>query len=220
MKRRLFIVILVLTAGPSNAQGQADFDALFPEYARFVQKLSEPWSLLTHCPTPKPAVRQGDACAKGGGGFTADRANGKKHLALDLESSLRSGAEVRAAGEGTVVVSADWPRMGSIVILEHSGGYYTLYGHLASRQVAVGKSVGAGETIGIMGYSGNASCLEAKGLPAHVHFAVYGAFPDEGSLPRRLRLWAQYRDEETARYGDSGRWGPLDPTLWLGGCND
>lgn len=64
------------------------------------------------------------------------------------------GAEVRAVYPGTVVF-ADWLRgFGLLLILDHGGGYMTLYGQNQSLFKARGDHVGAGEVVGLAGRSG------------------------------------------------------------------
>lgn len=64
------------------------------------------------------------------------------------------GAEVRAVYNGRVVF-ADWMRgFGLLVIVDHGGGYMSLYGHNQSLYKAVGDAVRKGETIATVGNSG------------------------------------------------------------------
>ncbi len=66
------------------------------------------------------------------------------------------GAPVRAVADGRVVF-ADWMRgYGQLVILQHAGGYLSLYAHNESIYKAVGASVRRGEVIGAAGRSGGA----------------------------------------------------------------
>ena len=77
--------------------------------------------------------------------------------------TLSSGITIRSA-EGTPVRSvfkgkalfADWFRgYGRIIILDHGGGYYTLYGHLSAIHIEVGQKVDTDELIGLAGDSGS-----------------------------------------------------------------
>ncbi len=64
------------------------------------------------------------------------------------------GSQVRAVHSGRVVY-ADWlPGMGLLTIVEHSGGYLSLYGHNEQLYRAVGDWVGAGDVIASAGDSG------------------------------------------------------------------
>lgn len=66
------------------------------------------------------------------------------------------GAPVRAVSDGRVVF-ADWMRgYGQLVILQHAGGYMSLYAHNESIYKSVGDSVKRGEAIGAAGHSGGA----------------------------------------------------------------
>jgi septal ring factor EnvC (AmiA/AmiB activator) len=64
------------------------------------------------------------------------------------------GAEVRAPYAGRVVY-ADWlPGLGLLLVLDHGGGYMTLYGHNEQLYKSVGESVATGDVIASVGDSG------------------------------------------------------------------
>lgn len=64
------------------------------------------------------------------------------------------GAEVQAVSHGRVVFS-DWLRgVGMLIIIDHGGGYLTLYGHNQSLYKETGEWVQAGEVIATVGASG------------------------------------------------------------------
>ncbi|MGK0674743.1 MAG: peptidoglycan DD-metalloendopeptidase family protein [Halothiobacillaceae bacterium] len=66
------------------------------------------------------------------------------------------GAPVRAVADGRVVF-ADWMRgYGQLVILQHAGGYLSLYAHNEAIYKAVGARVRRGEVIAAAGRSGGA----------------------------------------------------------------
>ena len=67
------------------------------------------------------------------------------------------GTEVKAPYAGRVVY-ADWlPGLGLLLILDHGGGYMTLYGHNEQLYRGVGETVAAGEAIATVGDSGGQS---------------------------------------------------------------
>ena len=64
------------------------------------------------------------------------------------------GTPVRAVHRGRVVY-ADWlAGLGLLVIVDHGGGYLSLYGHNEQLFRAVGDAINAGDTIGAVGDSG------------------------------------------------------------------
>jgi len=70
------------------------------------------------------------------------------------------GSQVRAVHSGRVVY-ADWlPGMGLLTIVEHSGGYLSLYGHNEQLFRAVGDWVSSGDVIASSGDSGGRSQSE------------------------------------------------------------
>lgn len=72
-----------------------------------------------------------------------------------------SGSAVRAVHQGRVVF-ADWMRgFGMLIIIDHGGGYLSLYGHNESVAKGPGDWVAGGETIA---YSGNSGGQSRAGL--------------------------------------------------------
>lgn len=68
--------------------------------------------------------------------------------------STRAGTRVRAVHHGRVVF-ADWLRgYGLVLILDHGGGYLSLYGHNDSLLREPGEWVGTGEAVALAGSSG------------------------------------------------------------------
>lgn len=66
----------------------------------------------------------------------------------------KEGSEVRAVHHGRVVF-ADWLRgLGLLLILDHGGGFMSLYGHNQSLFKETGEWVEPGEVIGLVGRSG------------------------------------------------------------------
>ncbi len=193
----------------------ADFDDAYRAFGDFMASATLPWTMFTSCPLARARIRAGDQCAREGGGFIARRGNDRRHLALDLESTVASNAPVSSIGKGVVKLKAHWPNLGHLVLVEHPDGFYSLYGHLASIDVEQGAEVAAGTPLGTVGYSGNAACLSSRGLPAHVHFAVYKGFAGEAQIPGRIHRWLAYREEMIARFDQAGGFGPLDATAWL-----
>lgn len=65
------------------------------------------------------------------------------------------GTPIRSVYSGKVIF-ADWfSGYGRIIILDHGGGYYTLYGHLSELKVAAGDDIEADRIIGLVGDSGS-----------------------------------------------------------------
>lgn len=94
-------------------------------------------------------VQQGHVLAR----FGQPRAGGSMRWQGMLIGTDR-GARVRAPFAGQVVY-ADWlPGMGLMVVLNHGGGYLSLYGHNEEVFRKVGETVSAGDVIGSVGDTG------------------------------------------------------------------
>lgn len=68
--------------------------------------------------------------------------------------AAQEGSAVKAVARGRVAYVGWMHRYGLIVLLEHEGGYYSLYGHAQSATVAVGDTVRAGQLIASAGNTG------------------------------------------------------------------
>jgi septal ring factor EnvC (AmiA/AmiB activator) len=94
-------------------------------------------------------VQEGKVLAR----FGQPRAGGSMRWQGMLIGTDR-GARVRAPFAGRVVY-ADWlPGMGLMVVLDHGGGYLSLYGHNEELFRKVGDSVSAGDVIAAVGDTG------------------------------------------------------------------
>lgn len=94
-------------------------------------------------------VQQGQVLAR----FGQPRAGGSLKWQGMLIGTER-GSRVRAPYAGRVVY-ADWlPGMGLMLVIDHGGGYMSLYGHNQELFRKVGDSVASGDVIGSVGDSG------------------------------------------------------------------
>lgn len=69
----------------------------------------------------------------------------QKGISIDAAS----GSEVRAVHDGQVVYKGELKNYGSVVIVEHPGQYFSLYGQLSNAAVKEGNVLRAGDKIGI-----------------------------------------------------------------------
>lgn len=84
---------------------------------------------------------------------------GEFHTGLDLKATLNT--DIVAAESGTVIYAGWRGGYGKCVIIDHGGGYSTLYGHNNVLYVSVGQQVSRGQTIagaGTTGYSTGVHC--------------------------------------------------------------
>ncbi|MCX6100009.1 MAG: M23 family metallopeptidase [Candidatus Bipolaricaulota bacterium] len=91
------------------------------------------------------------------------------HDGIDID--VPEGTTVYASAGGEVYFYGEQPGYGNVVILEHDGGFYTLYGHLKSALVVKGQYVEKGQKIAVSGNTGISS-------GPHLHFELRnGEFP-------------------------------------------
>lgn len=94
-------------------------------------------------PAPGPVRNRVGREAEGRSG-TAGSRNG-------IEIGVAAGQRVAAVHEGIVAYADQFTGYGTLVIVEHEGGAYTLYGHLEAAHVSRGQRVEAGTPIGVSG---------------------------------------------------------------------
>jgi septal ring factor EnvC (AmiA/AmiB activator) len=106
-------------------------------------------------PLNGPVVgRFGEASNRTGG--TAPR-NG-------IEIEAGEGAPARAIHAGSVVFASPFPGFGTLVILDHSFGYHSVYGYLDSTALRMGDTVEVGHEVGRVG--------TAPGRPLALYFEL------------------------------------------------
>lgn len=93
--------------------------------------------------------------------------NGKSSTSLHYgnDYGIPTGSEVRACGDGKVVMAESRISTGWSIVIEHLPGLYSLYYHLDSMDVKEGDMVKAGELIGKSGCTGLAT-------GPHLHWEV------------------------------------------------
>jgi murein DD-endopeptidase MepM/ murein hydrolase activator NlpD len=87
----------------------------------------------------------------------------ESHPGIDI--AVPAGTPVRAAGGAVVEVAGTDPAYGQFVLLQHNGGYETMYGHASRILVHDGDSVQAGQVIALSGNSGRSTA-------PHLHFEI------------------------------------------------
>ncbi len=91
------------------------------------------------------------------------RIRSSAHTGLDIATS--AGTPVAAAASGTVTFSGWKGSYGKLVVITHSNGVQTYYGHCSALYVSVGQTVSQGQTISAVGSTGNST-------GPHLHFEI------------------------------------------------
>jgi murein DD-endopeptidase MepM/ murein hydrolase activator NlpD len=119
------------------------------------------------CPIRYTCYPQIRSDSWGSGVFAARRSGNRMHNGVDLQAEI--GTPVLAARSGRVIAATSNKGMGKYIILKHSGGITTIYGHLSEIYVQKGDFVRQEQTIGAVGKTGNAN---QRNMLAHLHFEV------------------------------------------------
>jgi murein DD-endopeptidase MepM/ murein hydrolase activator NlpD len=93
-----------------------------------------------------------------------DYAPNANHWGIDIAGNEGEGVYATDAG---VVVYAGWNNYGygNMILVDHGGGFQSLYAHLSGLNVGCGQSVGQGDVIGAIGSTGRSS-------GSHLHFEI------------------------------------------------
>jgi murein DD-endopeptidase MepM/ murein hydrolase activator NlpD len=87
--------------------------------------------------------------------YSEARGAWRMHTGLDL--IVPEGTEVRAVQAGRVLRVDEIQGYGLTVLLDHGGGWSSLYAHLLQATVSAGDVLAGGQALGLVGQSGNAS---------------------------------------------------------------
>jgi murein DD-endopeptidase MepM/ murein hydrolase activator NlpD len=96
-------------------------------------------------------------------GLVDDGGRDEPHPGIDIAVAMAT--PVRASGGGVIAGTGEDAEYGKFVLLEHPGGYRTMYGHLSRVVVAPGDRINSGEVLGLSGNSGRSTA-------PHLHFEV------------------------------------------------
>jgi lipoprotein NlpD len=89
---------------------------------------------------------------------------GRRHDGIDI--AAKKGTPIRAAEKGKVIYSDDEiPGYGNLIIIEHAGGFHSVYAHNSRNRVDVDAFVRREQVVGEVGETGR-----AKG--PHLHFEI------------------------------------------------
>lgn len=91
------------------------------------------------------------------------RIRSSAHTGLDIATS--TGTPIKAAASGTVTFSGWKGSYGYLIVITHSNGVQTYYGHCSKLYYKAGQSVSQGQTIAAVGNTGNST-------GPHLHFEI------------------------------------------------
>ncbi|MDQ1439648.1 MAG: hypothetical protein QOK43_3277 [Acidimicrobiaceae bacterium] len=86
---------------------------------------------------------------------------GRLHAGIDIGAG--TGTAIHAAKGGVVVFSGQMNGYGNVIVVNHGGGFSTLYAHQSRLGASEGQSVSQGEVIGYVGSTGHST-------GPHLHF--------------------------------------------------
>ncbi len=100
-------------------------------------------------------------------GYRIHPIQGHRHLHRGIDFKARTGTEIRAAGDGVVIVVGRRGGYGKTIRIRHNGSFVTAYAHLHGYAAGIrtGTRVKRGEVIGYVGSTGLST-------GPHLHFEV------------------------------------------------
>ncbi|MBX3097673.1 MAG: peptidoglycan DD-metalloendopeptidase family protein [Fimbriimonadaceae bacterium] len=148
---------------------QREYDAMDAESRRIENQLAALYSSQTSGGVAVPF--SGRFIRPVGGRISSNFGNrrhpilGTTRLHAGMDFASGSGTPIKAAASGTVVTSGSMRGYGNTVIIDHGGGYSTLYGHCSRLMVRAGQRVNQGQTIAAVGSTGLST-------GPHLHFEI------------------------------------------------
>jgi len=87
----------------------------------------------------------------------------EKHQGIDFAAS--EGEAVAASAAGVIILSDNHKYFGNVLQIDHLNGFVTVYAHLEKKLVEINRFVEKGETIALVGNTGNSTS-------PHLHFEI------------------------------------------------
>jgi murein DD-endopeptidase MepM/ murein hydrolase activator NlpD len=106
-----------------------------------------------------------NASISSGFGYRIHPIYGTRRLHTGLDYNARNGSAIASAAAGTVIFVGTFSGYGNTVMVEHGGGYTTLYAHMSGFNTSEGASVRRGDTVGFVGSTGLST-------GPHLHFEI------------------------------------------------
>ncbi|MFH1121714.1 MAG: M23 family metallopeptidase [Bacteroidota bacterium] len=143
---------------PSEVVNSNRWDTLYIRTGRTdFSQLSEPKTILLNNPG------EGRFCFPYKGKVISPYGPRGKRFHAGMDIKLEQGDTVRSAFTGKVRIARVMSGYGKMIVIRHTNGLETVYGHLSKLLVTVNQEVRAGEVIGLGGRTGRATTT-------HLHF--------------------------------------------------
>lgn len=98
-------------------------------------------------------------------GMRVDPVTGQYQLHSGIDIGADYGVPITASADGNVIYAGWYGGYGNAIIIDHGGGWSTLYAHCSSMYVTVNQAVRQGQVIGAVGATGWAT-------GPHLHFEI------------------------------------------------
>lgn len=161
--------------GPGESGGRSDTEPIpdaptdrvesFKDSQSVFMELGLPANVTFEMPEiPIAIVTPVKGIVTSGFGYREHPSDGKVRFHYGLDIAAEEGAEVVSIADGTVAAVGDSTSYGLYVIIRHENGVESLYAHLSEVCVENGNEVRAGDKIGTVGKTGNATapCLHLE----------------------------------------------------------
>jgi murein DD-endopeptidase MepM/ murein hydrolase activator NlpD len=153
----------VVSSRESREEYLAEVDALAAQSAALAEAIrgsqAQAGSSGTGAPSAAGLIWPVDGVVVSGFGMRW----GRMHEGIDITAS--TGTPIRAAAAGTIIHAGWLGGYGNLVVVDHGNGLATAYAHASAILVVVGQAVSQGETVSLVGSTGNSS-------GPHLHFEV------------------------------------------------
>ena len=136
-------------------------------YDQVDQLVKNKEQLLAHTPAIQPVSNKDLNRIASGFGYRIDPVYKTTKFHAGLDFAAPQGTPIYATADGSVITAGNTGNgYGNYVVINHSYGYETLYGHMVRVKVRNGQTVKRGEVIGWVGSTG-------KSTGPHLHYEVH-----------------------------------------------
>jgi murein DD-endopeptidase MepM/ murein hydrolase activator NlpD len=152
--------------GPFEKLSTSRDGSLDPRFERLALSLARMDALergLSGIPQVMPADMR---MITSGFGYRSDPINGGAAMHAGLDFCGPVGSPIHAAAQGRVTFVGTKQGYGKVVEVSHGNGMMTRYAHMSAWKAKVGRTVDAGEVIGLIGNTG-------RSTGPHLHFEVH-----------------------------------------------
>jgi murein DD-endopeptidase MepM/ murein hydrolase activator NlpD len=138
----------------------------FEDLEKIMDIIKSQPEIFKHIPSIHPIAGKNNPKISSKFGYRGHPIDNKYKFHSGIDFTAEYATTIHAAAEGKVIFAGTKGGYGKCVIIQHTMGFKTLYGHLTEYYTMKGKVVKKGDIIGFLGNTG-------KSTGAHLHYEIF-----------------------------------------------